>query len=224
MIKTVLFDLDDTLFDFQAAEHRAIRNTFADLGLEPTDSLISRYSEINLSRWKLLEQGVLTRKEVINSRFEILFSELGKNILPEDANKVYWDYLSQGYDYIDGAEELLIKIYKKYDLYAVSNGSTVVQKRRIRGTGVDRFFKDIFISEIIGYDKPSIEFFNACFSKIDGFKKEEAIIIGDSLSADIKGGKNAGVKTCWFNPRGKEGEADFIIRSLKEIPNLLERI
>lgn len=224
MIKTVLFDLDDTILDFHLSEYKAIKRTFMDLGLYPDEKLLNRYSEINLSRWKLLEKGELTREQVLTSRFDILFSEMGKSFSAVDTNDIYREHLSRGYDYIEGAEDLLRKLHNKYDLYIVSNGSTIVQNKRINGSGVRQYFKNIFISEEIGHNKPSKEFFDYCFSKIDGFSKETAIIIGDSLSSDIKGGNNAGIKTCWFNPNGTIGEADFITNDLREIPDLLKRI
>lgn len=224
MIKTVLFDLDDTILDFHLSEKKAIAKTFMDLGISPDEALLQRYSEINASRWKLLEKGEITREEVLLSRFSILFSEIGKDLSPSVANDLYREHLSRGYDYIEGAEEMLERVCKEYELYIVSNGSTVVQEKRIRGSGVGKYFKDIFISEKIGHNKPSLEFFDYCFSKIRGFRKDTAIIIGDSPSSDILGGKNAGIKTCRFNSDGEKGEADFLIESLSEIPTLLKRL
>jgi 2-haloacid dehalogenase len=224
MIKTVLFDLDDTVLDFHLSEKKAIAKTFIDLDIPHDETLLKRYSEINLSRWKLLEKGEITREEVLLSRFQILFSEIGKDLSPFDANDLYRNHLSEGYDYIEGAEEMLNTVCKDYCLYIVSNGSTIVQEKRIRGSGVGKYFKGIFISEKIGYNKPDVKFFDYCFSRIPGFQKDTAIIIGDSPSSDILGGKNAGIKTCRFNPKGEKGDADFLVQSLSEIPELLKRL
>lgn len=224
MIKTVLFDLDDTILDFHLSEKKAIARTFIDLGIPPDEALLRRYSEINASRWKLLEKGEITRQEVLLSRFSILFSEIGKDLSPSVTNDLYREHLSEGYDYIEGAEDMLKNLCKDYNLYIVSNGSTVVQEKRIKGSGVGKYFKDIFISEKIGHNKPDVEFFDYCFSRIQGFSKETTIIIGDSPSSDILGGKNAGIKTCRFNPKGEKGDADFLVQSLSEIPELLKRL
>ena len=128
---------------------------------------------------------------------------------------------------MNGAEELLENLCKKYNLYVITNGITKVQKGRIKSANLKKYFKDIFISEEIGYDKPSIEYFEHCFERIEDFKKENAVIIGDSLSSDIQGGVNAGVKTIWFNPKGEKNNSsvkpDYEVSDLKEIEKLLEK-
>ena len=140
----------------------------------------------------------------------------------------YEDFLSKGHYFISGAEELLESIYKKYNLYLVTNGITKVQRGRIKSAGLKKYFKDIFISEEIGYDKPNIEYFEHCFKKIESFEREKTVIIGDSLSSDIKGGINAEIKTIWFNSKKEIGNAffksDYEISSLKEVERLLEQI
>lgn len=228
MIKTVLFDVDDTILDFHKAEATAIRKTFAELGIEPTDELVSLYSRINLSQWKLLEKGEITREKLLTRRFDIFYAELGLSQSSEKTQEKYEKYLSRGAYYIDGAEALLEYLYGKYELYIVSNGTAYVQKNRIEISGMAKYFKDIFISEYIGYDKPSKEYFDACFAKIPNLEKDKSIIIGDSLTSDILGGKNAGVKTCWYNPRkapkNSEIRPDYEIRKLSQLPKLLEKI
>ena len=128
---------------------------------------------------------------------------------------------------MDGAEALLDEISEKYDLYLMSNGTAAVQDRRIAASGIAKHFKGIFISERIGYNKPSREFFDRCFAKIPDLKKEESIIVGDSLSSDIQGGINASILTCHYNSRGEKKEGiipDYTIKSLEELPALLESI
>lgn len=228
MIKTVFFDIDDTLLDFHRAEANAIRKTFSDVGIEPTEELIAHYSEVNLAQWKKLEKGLATREEILTGRFDILFGELGLSISSQKTQAVYEEYLSREAYYYEGAEELLDTLYGKYALYVASNGTSYVQNRRIEITGIAKYFDDIFISEHIGFDKPSKEYFAACFAKISDFEPEKSIIVGDSLTSDILGGINAGIKTCWFNPKGKpqnpEIAPDYEIRSLSELPKLLESI
>jgi 2-haloacid dehalogenase len=229
MIKTVFLDLDDTILDFQYAEHFAIKETFSKIGLEPTNALLSRYIEINRSCWAALERGELSREEVLTRRFEILFSELGVEISPSETQDTYARLLGSCHKFLDGGEELLREFERlgKYDLYIASNGIYIVQEPRIRESGIAKYFKDIFISEKIGFNKPSVEFFESCFDKIDGFKRDEAIIVGDSLSSDIQGGINAGIKTCHFNPKGiwyKDVRPDYSISDLSELIPLLDQI
>lgn len=228
MIKFVLLDLDDTIFDFHKAERIALSATLRELGIEPTEAVLKRYSEINLEHWKRLELGELTRQEVLHGRFTQLFSEMGADGDCYEAQRIYEWELGTGHYFLDGGQELLDTLYGKYDLYLASNGTDIVQTRRIDSAKIEHYFKDLFISQRLGYDKPKKEFFDAAFARIDGFKHEEAIIIGDSLTSDIKGGINAGIRTCWFNPRGIKNEGgitpDYEVDSLDKIPELLERI
>ena len=228
MIRTILFDLDDTLLDFKASEAEALRYTFKTLGLEPTAEIVARYSVINQAQWELLEKKALTRQQVLVRRFEILFQEYGVSCEAQAAQDTYHHRLSQGHYFLPGAVELLEELYTQYDLYVVSNGTGAVQDGRIKSSGIDRYFKDIFISERMGADKPDPVFFENCFKRIPGFNKEEAIIIGDSLTSDIRGGNNVHLRTCWFNPNGqmpKAGiRADYEIKKLSEIPALIKSL
>ena len=228
MIRYVLFDVDDTLLDFGKAEAAAIRKTFERIGIPVTDELIRRYSEINAQQWSRFEKGEITREKLLTERFDILFSELGINVPSEMAQASYEYLLGIGHYFVDGAAELLEALKDKYELYIVSNGNASVQDRRLKSAGIIPYFKDIFISERVGFNKPSAEFFEACFERIPGFEKDKAVIVGDRLSSDILGGINAGVKTCWFNPRGDAPDpdipADYEIKHLSELPALLESI
>ena len=228
MIRYILFDVDDTLLDFGKAEAAAIRKTFERIGIPVTEKLIRRYSEINAQQWARFEKGEITREKLLTERFDILFSELGINVPSEMAQASYEYLLGIGHYFVDGAEELLEALKDKYELYIVSNGNASVQDRRLKSAGIIPYFKDIFISERVGFNKPSAEFFEACFERIPGFEKDKAVIVGDRLSSDILGGINAGVKTCWFNPRGDAPDpdipADYEIKHLSERPALLESI
>lgn len=228
MVKTVLFDLDDTILDFHKAEKIALIKTLTQLNVSIDERVLERYSQLNLQQWKLLEQGKLTRQQVKVRRYKLLFEEIGVDKSPEEATKIYENYLSMGHYFIDKAEEMLKSLYKKYSLYIVSNGTAKVQKGRIESSGIKKYVKDIFISEEVGFVKPDKEFFSICFSKIPDFEKDKTVIIGDSISSDIQGGKNAGIKTILFNPKGIENTSDIIpdyeIKSLAEVNALLNKI
>ena len=228
MIKFVLLDVDDTLLDFGKAEAAAIKKTFEHIGLPASDELAARYSEINAMQWRRLEKGEISRKQVLVERFDILFNELGLKIPGEMAQKTYEYLLGIGHWFIPGAPELLEALCGRYRLYIVSNGTANVQDRRLASAGIERYFDGIFISERVGYNKPSKAFFDACFAQIDGFEPDKAIIVGDTLSSDILGDINAGIKTCWFNPKALPADpsipADYEIQALSELPDLLESI
>ena len=226
MIKYVFLDLDDTVLDFHMAEAVALRKTMTHFGVTPTDARVARYSEINDAQWKKLETGELTRAEVKLRRFEIFFAELGVDCDAEAARQYYEAALGVGHYFMEGAEELLEALCGKYRLYIVSNGTTSVQNGRIASADIARYFDGIFLSEAIGYVKPQREFFDACFAKIPQFDSEQAIILGDSLTSDILGGIRAGIRTCWYNPKGARRRddivPDFEIGALAEFPTLLQ--
>ena len=227
-IKHIFLDLDDTIFDFHKSEGAALSEMLRQLEIEPTPEILARYSKINKSGWERLERGETTRDRILTERFEILFAELKKDADPRIAQRIYEGNLANEYHYIDGAEALLSSLFGKYKLYLASNGTARVQDSRIECSGIAKYFDGIFISERIGYDKPSREFFEKCFSLIPDFSRDETIIVGDSLTSDILGGINAGIKTCWYNPNSKTPRRDIIpnyeIKALDELVDLLRRI
>ena len=228
MIEHVFLDLDDTIFDFHAAEAIAIRKTLAQMGAPHTDDIVKLYSSINDAYWKKLERGEITRERLLTERFECLYRELELDISAELTRYTYRDLLAEQCIFIDGAEELLRALHGSYRLHAVTNGNVAVQTARIERSGVSKFFDHIFISESVGANKPSPLFFSRCIDAISGFDAHSGIIVGDSLSSDIAGGKNAGLVTCLFNPKNKEITGpiapDYEISSLSELPPLLRRI
>ncbi len=227
-ITHILFDLDDTLFDFHRAEKEALRKTLIHFGVDPTDEILSRYSVINQAQWKLLEQGKLTRAQVKIRRYQLFFEEFSLPFDPTEAAKTYESLLSIGHYFIPGAEQLLENLCKDYNLYIVSNGTTAVQEGRLKSADLSRFVKRVFISEAVGFNKPSREFFDACFAQIPGLTRDRTIIVGDSLSSDIQGGINAGIRTVWFNPKGDVNDSivqpDFEIRVLEDLYDILTKL
>lgn len=160
-----------------------------------------------------------------------MFEELQMNCSAKEAAVIYEKYLSQGHFFIDGAEAMLYELKDRYRLFLVSNGTAVVQKGRLASSGIEPFFERIFISEEVGFNKPAKEYFEYCFSQIPEFKREESVIVGDSLTSDIRGGKNAEIKTIWFQPKLRANESvtgaiqpDYTIHKLSELGALLEKL
>ena len=228
VIRNVLLDLDDTLLDFHRAEAEAIRHTLAEVGIDPTDETVSLYSRINRSCWAKLETGEYTREEVLHKRFDMLFDTLGVMGDAHETQKLYEYRLSLGAYYLDGAEDLLDGLFGKYRLYLATNGIVNVQARRIKDSGIGKYFDAIFVSERIGYNKPDKRFFDCAFSEIPDFSHEETIIVGDTLTSDILGGINAGIKTIYFNPNRRKNDTgitpDYEIGSLPELKELLKTL
>ena len=228
MIRNVLFDLDDTLFDFHKAEKIAFTKTLVHFGIDPTEETLALYSTINAAHWKRLELGEISREEVKVGRYRELFKTIGVECDPVKATAYYESMLAIGHYFMPGAPELLEELYRKYRLYIVSNGTAKVQEGRLGSSGSAKELDGRFISQLLGANKPDKQFFDICFAGIPDFSLSETVIIGDSLSSDIKGGINAGITTVWFNPKGIENDndrkPDYTIKELSEVPGLLSQI
>lgn len=227
MIRNILFDLDDTILDFHKAEKIALTATLIHLGINPEEQTLARYSELNRAQWELLEKGKITREQVKVRRFELLFLELGVDTSPKKATAFYEKQLGIGHYFMDGAESVLNTLSSDYRLYLVSNGTANVQRSRIESAGIARFFSGIFLSQEVGFEKPDVRFFEHCFAQISDFSKQETIIVGDSLSSDILGGKNADILTVWLNPNAQTAQdiqPDYTIEHLSELPPLVRAL
>ncbi len=227
MIEFLFLDLDDTILDFHKAERLAIAKTIRQFGVEPTEEILARYHVINRWHWEQLEKGVLTREQVLEGRFGVLFAELGVDADQTLCARVYEKNLSVGHYFLPGAEEAVDRLSKKYRLFLASNGTASVQKGRMTSANLYRFFEKVFISQEIGHNKPSKAYFDGCFAQIPDFDPRKAMIVGDSLSSDIQGGKNAGIATCWVNPTHAPAgniRPDYEIEALHQLETLLESL
>ena len=228
MIEFLLLDLDDTILDFHKAERIAITKTIREYGVEPTEEVLSRYHTINKWHWEQLELGTMNREEVLVGRFAMLFQEYGITVDAVAVARAYEKNLSIGHYFLPGAEEAVDRLHRKYRLFLTSNGTASVQKGRMTSANLYRFFEKVFVSQEIGHNKPAKAYFDACFAQIPDFDPAKAMIVGDSLSSDILGGINAGIKTCWVNPThaaAKKGiTPDYEIEALHQLEALLEQI
>ena len=225
MIEFLFLDLDDTILDFHKAERISISKTFQTFGLEPTEAVLDRYHVINRQHWERLEKGELTREQVLQGRFEVLFREMGRRADAAAIARTYEHNLSIGHYFLPGAREALDALGKHCRLYLASNGTASVQQGRITSAGLYPVFEKVFVSQELGFNKPSIEFFNACTRQIPGYDPKKAMMVGDSLTSDIQGGINAGMATCWVNPTHAPGRPDirpdYEITALSELEGLL---
>ena len=227
MMEFLFLDLDDTILDFHKAERIALSKTIRDFGVEPTEEVLSLYHTINKWHWEQLEKGLMTRDEVLQKRFGALFLQLGVQADEAACAKAYEKNLSIGHYFLPGAEEAVDALSKKYRLFLASNGTATVQKGRMTSANLYRFFEKVFVSQEIGHNKPSKAYFDACFAQIPGFDPAKTIMVGDSLSSDIKGGINAGIATVWVNADHADCgdiKPDYEIEALHQLEALLERI
>ncbi|MFD4703769.1 YjjG family noncanonical pyrimidine nucleotidase [Gottfriedia sp. NPDC058432] len=223
--KTLLFDVDDTLLDFGAAEKVALQSLFKDQNLPLTDEVKSRYKEINHGLWKAFEEGKISRDDIVNTRFSTLFKEFGIEVDGIMLEQSYQNYLGEGNQLVEGAFELLTSLQNEFDLYIVTNGVSKTQYKRLNAAHIYSFFKDIFVSEDTGYQKPMKEYFQYVFDRIPNIELDKTLIIGDSFSADIIGGAGSGIDTCWVNSKMLPNDSDVIptyeIQKLDELYNIL---
>ena len=229
MIKVVLWDIDGTLLDFEAAEEAAIRTLFGKYSLgECTDEMLERYKVINRSFWESLERGEITKHQVLVGRYEKFFGEYGLNTdIAEAFNADYQLSLGDTIVHRDDCMSLLRALKGKVKQLVVSNGTVAAQTKKLRLSGIGEIMDGIYLSEEIGAEKPSTAFFEPVQKELEGIDRSEIMIIGDSLTSDMKGGNNIGIVTCWYNPHHKEltedCKVDVQIADLHEVPALLEK-
>lgn len=227
-IKVLLWDIDGTLLDFLAAERAALRACFDVFSLgECTDGMIARYSAINERYWKRLENGEISKRQVLLGRFEEFFALEGIDAgITESFNEEYQLRLGDTVCFMDNAYELVTRLRSRVRQYAVTNGTYTAQKRKLEKSGLGELLDGVFISDQIGAEKPSMEFFDFVFRHIGEYAGDEIMIVGDSLTSDMRGGNNAGIRCCWYNPRGAENTGglriDFEIQSLGQVEDILD--
>lgn len=223
---TILWDVDQTLLDFEKSQDYALRLCFERFDLEISDEVVRLYSAINDSYWKRLELGEVTKKELLTGRFDTLFQQLQvENVTAADFAPMYQEALGSVYFYKDDSLRLCQKLQGKVRQYVVTNGVSSTQRNKLRLSGLDLIMDGIFVSEEMEYAKPDVRFFERCFQEIPDFQKEQTLIVGDSLTSDIKGGNLSGIACCWYNPDGKKNESglriDHEIRNLWEVEEIL---
>ena len=205
--KYLLFDLDHTLLDFDAAEDIALSQLLKEEGVVEIQAYKDYYVPMNKALWKDLEQKKITKAELINTRFAKLFAHFGIEKDGAYLAERYQFFLSKQGQTFPGVEDLLKKLISQgYGLYAATNGITYIQTGRLEQSGIAPYFKEIFISEQLHTQKPDAEFYEKIGARIPNFDKNQTLMIGDSLSADVQGGNNAGIDTIWYNPHHLENK------------------
>ncbi len=223
---TLLMDADETLLDFCRSEGFALEDTLARHGIVMTASVQSTYHEINRLLWQKLEKGEILRERLKVQRFEELFEAIGVNGIDAAAfNEQYMRTLGTRGFVLDGAVELVKTLSEQYRICIITNGTASVQHTRLADSGLLPYINGVFISQEIGADKPSPVFFDAVLSALGDPDRRELLVIGDSLTSDIRGGMLSGIDTCWFAPHGGEVPSDipptYVVRSYDELLSLL---
>lgn len=226
--KFLLFDLDHTLLDFKAGEEVALGLLLDEVGFADHAAFKAVYKPMNQAMWKALERKEITKSELINTRFSKAFSQFGITVDGPTMAERFQFYMGQQGQVFEGAEALLQALQEKgYQLYAATNGVTAIQTNRLKHSPISAYFQEVFISEQLGTQKPEADFFEKIAERIDDFSKNHALMIGDSLTADIAGGNIAGIDTVWYNPDGKTNDTPaqptYGISSYPELLELLSK-
>ena len=215
--QVLLFDVDGTLLDFDKAERIGIERVLTHFGVPATEENMQKYHHLNKSYWQKLERGELTR--------EHFFSDFGIKVNGAEVDGLYRQTLNESAFLLDGVMDLLNGLKNRYELHIVTNGVAETQYKRLAVAGLDKLFKGIYVSEESGYQKPQQEYFDYCFEKMGRNDVENMLIIGDSLTSDIRGGNNAGIDTCWYCPKGGEIPAgvrvNYTIHRLDALKDLI---
>lgn len=223
----ILFDLDNTLFDFDASSVFALKKTFEEFGVAHSPENISIYEEVNHQCWLDFENGKMDFTTLRNIRFEIFAEAIKKKLNGKKMSDRYLYLLSTTDFKMDGATQLLNYLKPKYHLAVVTNGLSEVKTPQLTKPEIAQYFKAVIISEDIGVSKPHSGFFEYTFNAIGNPEKSETIIVGDSLSSDIRGGRDFGIDTCWFNPKSKLNSSgikpDYEINHLNDLLKVIEK-
>ncbi len=223
-----LVDADDTILDFHYSAEQAIKWAFKKCRLGWKDDYLALYRQFNDKLWEQLENKQLSRNELMQQRFPKFLAFLGVEGDGEKLNEYYVRHLSKNPVYIKGAKKFLKTLTTLGRVYVVTNGTEVIQKERFNQARLSKYVNKIFISQTVGYDKPDLRYTQYVIEQIDNFKKENAIWIGDSLSADVKGANSAEIDSIWYNPHQKKltngGKPSYIAENFLDILRILQII
>ena len=224
----LLFDADRTLFDFDASEKAAFTKVAPEFGIKPTDEIYLTYKRFNDENWEMLERGELEKPRILVRRFEQILNYCGLDISRAgQLNAKYLKTLARESIIFPESVEVLTELKKRGKrLFLITNGVTEVQKGRLSRSPLKDFFEEVFISDEIGIEKPSPEFFKAVENGVKDCDKQKSIVIGDSLTSDIKGANISGISCVWLNAKNTElpkgYKADYIITELKQVLDIIK--
>lgn len=224
--KWILFDADNTLFDFTYSQMNALKETSEHFEIEYDENIFSIFTKLNNEIWTAYDENLISHEEIKTERFKRLFQLLGVNGIDlEKFNLLFIDKLVEHSKLIDGTEIFLKEIFGEVKMSIITNGMKEVQRPRFEKCKLKSHFEQIFISGEMGISKPNKEYFEFVHKNTENLKRSEYLVVGDNIIADVKGGKDYGFDTCWFNPNLMEDEnikfADFTIKNIHELKKII---
>ncbi len=222
--KILIVDFDNTLIDFDIMERKSLEQAFECNGISFTERMINDYARINEKMWENFEKGILDKATLKVERFKVLFDKYKVDVSPIKCSEDYLTFMPDNIYFIDGAKELLDYIKDDYTTVLMTNGIAQVQRKKIKNADIGHYFGHIIISDEVGCAKPSREIYEHMANLIGSFDKSQVLAIGDSLGSDIKGGRDYGVDTVWFNRKGKKiiSGATYDVQKLSDIVEILK--
>ncbi len=224
--EVLIFDADETLFDFKKSEKEAFKNTMLQFNIDYDENYhFIIYHEVNEAIWKEFEQGLITQEKLKTERFRRFVNQLKLSFDEKEMAHVYMEHLGDASFLYGGCEELIESLSSSYRLCIVTNGLSLVQNKRIRKSGIAKYFDTIVISEEVSIAKPNPGIFEYALQQMHFSDKSKVLVIGDSLSSDILGGVNFGADTCWYNPKQLKNETSlqptYVVADYEELKALL---
>ena len=226
--EVIIFDADETLFDFKKSERDAFKNTMVEFAIEYDENHHFKiYQDINTAIWKEFEDGLITQQKLKVERFKRLLEKLETKLDEIELAKSYTKHLSQSSLLYDFSIDLLENLHKEHKLCLITNGLTDIQDNRIRKSLIAKYFEDIVISEEAMVAKPDPRIFEHTLNNLKYTDKSKILMIGDSLTCDIQGGINFGIDTCWYNPNKAPNNTGikptYEISSFTQLKDILEK-
>jgi len=226
--EVIMFDADETLFDFKKSEREALKNTMIEFKIDYDENYhLKMYKDINSVIWKEFEDGIILQNNLNVERFKRLLSKLNFNFDEIEFSKSYVKHLSYASFLYNDSLPLIESLYKEFKLIIITNGLKDVQYNRIRNSIIGKYFKNVVVSEEVDISKPDPKIFEYALNSINYNDKSKVLMVGDSLTSDIQGGINSGIDTCWFNPsniiKKTAIEPTYEISNLMELKDILEK-
>ncbi|MEE8578162.1 MAG: YjjG family noncanonical pyrimidine nucleotidase [candidate division Zixibacteria bacterium] len=224
--KWLMFDADGTLFDFDRSEYATLETTFKQFGLVFEPPYAQVYREIDDQIWQDIEAGKIQMEGLRTERFKLFFDAISIEAKCDDFSERYMNNLATAIDLIEGAEEILSRLFEETKMILITNGPGDVQRSRVSKSTIGGYFMDVVISDEVGASKPDSRIFDEAFKRMSNPNKDEVLIIGDSLSSDMRGGYEYGIDTCWFNPgrcvNDLDVECNYEIAALSDLLDIVE--
>jgi YjjG family noncanonical pyrimidine nucleotidase len=221
----LMFDADGTLFDYDKSEAIALETTFKQIEHPFESGYVQEYRLINEAIWRDFEAGKIQLDKLRTERFRLFLDAINSDADCDLFAQKYTDNISLGCDLMTGAEEIVRQLHNKTGMLIITNGPSDMQRSRISKSTIAEYFNDIVISDEVGASKPDSRIFDEAFNRMSNPRKDEVLIIGDSLTSDMKGGNDYGIDTCWFNPsqsvNGHDVECKYEIARLNDLIDIV---